>query len=113
MQAREKQPRRLHEAEATQQSGRDVRRQQREPVAERAPRNQVAAISQGSDSFIFLLFFFFLLGFSIFPKLQTLESLAPSQLSLFNLSCLVVGPVPLSYSRIRADDGKLIWRVVS
>ncbi|KAL3442159.1 hypothetical protein BJX65DRAFT_287486 [Aspergillus insuetus] len=57
--------------------------------------------------------FFFFSGFSIFSKFQTLETLAPSQLSLFNLSCLVVGPVPLSYSRIRADDGKLIWRVVT
>ncbi|BCS18019.1 uncharacterized protein APUU_10847A [Aspergillus puulaauensis] len=55
MQARENQPRRLHGPEASQSSGRDSRSQQRKSVAQSAPRNQVAAISQGSDILLPLL----------------------------------------------------------
>ncbi|KAJ0418158.1 hypothetical protein BJY00DRAFT_192093 [Aspergillus carlsbadensis] len=122
MQAREKQPRRLHEAEATQQSGRDVHRQQREPVAERAPRNQVAAISQGSDRFIYLFFLLQLLlrssysFFSGFSNSQIPNSGVWSQArpaSCHSSTCLVSSS-DRSRSLIRGfalTMGKLIWRV--
>lgn len=73
MQARVNQPRRLHGPEATQQCGRDSRSQQGKSVAQSAPRNQVAAISQGSDILLLLL-----------PnQLSQLTCLSPSVASLF------------------------------
>ncbi|KAL2811197.1 hypothetical protein BJX63DRAFT_287792 [Aspergillus granulosus] len=104
MQAREKPPSRLHEAEQPSRVAgiRAARNENQWPRGHHEIKWRRSLTT--SDRYFYFILFLLLFGlhFSKFHRL------APSQLSLFNLS-----PSPgwsRAHSRIRADDGKLIWR---